>query len=150
MQRSSLGGSNSKVQRNGGSTVNLRGQKTSHIHQWRLRLNDPRWYKTRYLLKHEQQQPEIGYVPFKGEKGRGLMMPEINDYQLILIKEFKEVMRVAYSQVLYSIVESKLRLFLMTAYPDALEKRKKGIGGIYFLMSTSAYLKKPGRLNMNI
>jgi hypothetical protein len=88
-------------------------------------LNDPRWYKTRYLLKHEQQQPEIGYVPFKGEKGRGLMMPEINDYQLILIKEFKEVMRVAYSQVLYSIVESKLRLFLMTAYPDALEKRKK-------------------------
>lgn len=89
-------------------------------------------------------------MPFKGEKGRGLMMPEINDYQLILIKEFREVMRVAYSQVLYSIVESKLRLFLMTAYPDALEKRKKRIGGIYSPMSTSAYLKKPGRLNMNI
>ena len=52
-------------------------------------------------------------------------MPNVNDYRLILVKEFDEVMLVAYSQVLYSIIESKFRLFLMTVYPDALVKRKQ-------------------------
>lgn len=85
----------------------------------------PHWYNNIYITKEKQPHPEIGYVPFKGEKGRGLVIPEINDYRLILIKEFKDVMRVAYSQVLYSIMESKFRLFLMTGYPDALENRKK-------------------------
>ena len=51
-------------------------------------------------------------------------MPETNDYRSILVKEFKDVIRFAYSQILHSIVESKFRLFLMTAYPGALEKRK--------------------------
>jgi hypothetical protein len=88
-------------------------------------LNDPHWYKTRYLLKREQQQPEVGYVPFKGERGRGLVMPEFHDYHSILIREFDQVTLVAYSQVLFSIMESKFRPFLKTAYPDALKSRKK-------------------------
>jgi len=86
---------------------------------------NPHWYNKIYLSKYRQRQPEIGYVPFQGIKGRGLLMPEINDYRLILINEFEDVMRVAYSQVLYSIMESKFRLFLMKAYPDALKKRGK-------------------------
>jgi hypothetical protein len=88
-------------------------------------LDDPDWYKTIYLSKYKQQQPEIGYVPFKGIKGRGLVVPEIDHYRLMMINEFDQVMLVAYSQVLYSIMESKFRPFLMTAYPDALKRRKK-------------------------
>jgi hypothetical protein len=88
-------------------------------------LDDPDWYKPIYLSEYKQQQPEIGYVPFKEIKGRGLVMPEIDDYRLVMINEFDHVMLVAYSQVLYSIMESKFRPFLMTAYPDALERRKK-------------------------
>jgi hypothetical protein len=85
---------------------------------------NPHWYNNIYLSKYEQQPPEIGYLPFQGIKGSGLLMPEINDYRVILINEFDDVLRVAYSQVLYSIMESKFRLFLMRAYPDALEKRR--------------------------
>jgi hypothetical protein len=84
---------------------------------------DPRWYDTIYISRYEQQHPEIGYIPI--EEGHGLLMPETNDYhRSILVKEFKDVIRFAYSQVLYSIMESKFRLFLMTAYPGALGKRK--------------------------
>jgi hypothetical protein len=88
-------------------------------------LNDPHWFKTVYLSKHKQQHPEIGYVPLEGMDGRGLIMPGVNEYHLLMIKEFDQVTLVAYSQVLFSIMESKFRPFLKTAYPDALKSRKK-------------------------
>jgi hypothetical protein len=65
-------------------------------------LDDPKWYKNIYLSKHKQQPPEI----------RQVTIPI--DPHKVLIKEFNEVMIVAYSQVLYSIMETKFRLFLMT------------------------------------
>ena len=60
-------------------------------------------------------------MPFEGIKGCGLMMPEINDYRLMMIKEFDQVMLVAYSQVLFSIMESKFRLFLLALDQHALD-----------------------------
>jgi hypothetical protein len=60
-------------------------------------------------------------VPFQGIKGRGLLMPGVNDYHLMMIDEFNYVMLVAYSQVLYSIMESKFRLFLLALDQHALD-----------------------------
>jgi hypothetical protein len=77
-------------------------------------LDDPHWYNDIYLSKYGQQRPEIGQILF------GI----INDHKW-LVRQFNEVMPLAYSQVLYSIVESKFRLFLMTVYPDALKNKKK-------------------------
>jgi hypothetical protein len=47
-------------------------------------------------------------------------MPGMNDYRLLLVNEFDQVMLVAYSQVLYSIMESKFRLYQLTINPNAL------------------------------
>jgi hypothetical protein len=84
-------------------------------------LDKQHWYDTIYLSQYRQQQPEIGYVPFQGIKGRGLLMPGVNDYHLMMIDEFNYVMLVAYSQVLYSIMESKFRLFLLALDQHALD-----------------------------
>ena len=94
---------------------------------------NPHWYNKIYLSKYRQQQPEIGYVPLEGIKGRGLLMPEINDYRLNLINEFEDVLRVAYSQVLYSIMESKFRLFLLALDQHALDNTDK-FSSVYHLL----------------
>jgi hypothetical protein len=88
-------------------------------------LDKQHWYDTIYLSQYRQQQPEIGYVPFQGIKGRGLLMPGVNDYHLMMIDEFNYVMLVAYSQVLYSIMESKFRLFLLALDQHALDKEDR-------------------------
>ena len=49
-------------------------------------------------------------------------MPGVNDYRSLMIDEFNHVMLVAYSQVLYSIMESKFRLFLLALDQHALDK----------------------------
>jgi hypothetical protein len=77
-------------------------------------LDDPHWYNDIYLSKFGQQRPEIGQIVF------GI----VNDHK-VLVDESNQVMIVAYSQVLFSIIESKFRLFLTTVYPNALKKRRK-------------------------
>ncbi len=85
-------------------------------------LDKQHWYDTIYLSKYRQQPPEIGNVPLQGIKGRGLVMPGVNDYHFMMIDQFNSVMLVAYSQVLYFIMESKFRLFLLALDQHALDK----------------------------
>ena len=88
-------------------------------------LDKQHWYETIYLSKYRQQPLEIGYVPSQGIKGRGLVMPGVNEYHLMMINEFNHVMLMAYSQVLYFIMESKFRLFLLALDQHALDNNDK-------------------------
>ena len=72
-------------------------------------LDDPIWYRNIYLSDYKQQPPEIRQVKFPINRHR------------VLIKEFHEVMILSYSQVLYSIIESKFRLFLKNIDPSSEE-----------------------------
>jgi hypothetical protein len=60
-------------------------------------------------------------------------MPGVNDYHLMMIDEFNHLMLVAYSQVLYSIMESKFRLFLLALDERALDKTDM-FSYVYYLL----------------
>lgn len=90
-----------------------------------------RWFKIYLIFKNEYlEKPDWYNDIYISENGYGQQRPEIlqemlmtiNDHRM-LIRANNEVMILAYSQVLHSIVESKFRRFLMKAYPDALKNR---------------------------
>jgi hypothetical protein len=83
-------------------------------------LDDRQWCIDTYLSKYKQEWPVTG----------GKIMQIINDHN-VLTKEFNEIMLVAYSQILFSIVESKFRLFQLAIDPNALTNRSDKFTNVY-------------------
>jgi hypothetical protein len=91
------------------------------------------WYVETYLSKYKQQWPVTG----------GKASQIINDHR-VLTKEFNEVMLMGYTQILFSIVESKFRLFLMTIDPNALKGKKDSFSNVYeALLGPTSKINKP-------
>jgi hypothetical protein len=62
----------------------------------------------------------------------------------VLTKEFNDVMLMCYTQILFSIVESKFRLFLMTIDPNALKGKKDSFSNVYkALLGPTSKINKP-------
>jgi hypothetical protein len=79
------------------------------------------WYEKTYLLKYKQQWPA-------GVAGKTLQT--IEDHN-VLTRDFNEVMLVSYTQILFSVVESKFRLFQMTLDSNALKGKSDAFYHVY-------------------
>jgi len=74
-------------------------------------LSDRDWYVNTYLQKWQQHWPVVG--------GKyGLI---VNDHE-ILNKDFDQVMLTGYIQLLYSIIESRFRIFTRAIQPQAFNE----------------------------
>lgn len=80
-------------------------------------LDDRQWYIDVYLKKYRQQWPISG----------GKIGTIINDHN-VLTNDFNMVMLIGYTQILYSILESKFRLYLTAIDPNAQQ------GGKFFIV----------------
>jgi hypothetical protein len=83
-------------------------------------LDQRDWYIETYLSKYEQQWPVAS----------GRIGQRINDHN-VLTNDFNLVMLIGYIQILFSIVESKFRLFQMTLDPNALKGKRDVFYHVY-------------------
>lgn len=88
-------------------------------------LDHQEWYIETYLSKYKQQWPITA----------GKVSQIVNDHR-VLTKEFNEVMLMGYPQILFSIVESKFRLFQMTIDPNALKGKSHEFYHVYTWLLT--------------
>lgn len=83
-------------------------------------LDDRQWYIDIYLSKYEQRWPVAG-----GRSGQ-----IINDHN-VLTNDYFMVMLIGYIQILFSILDSKFRCFLLNLDPNALSGKRDSFYDVY-------------------
>jgi hypothetical protein len=83
-------------------------------------LDEQQWYIDVYLSKYKQQWPVAG-----GRRGQ-----IINDHN-VLTNDYFMVMLIGYIQILFSILDSKFRCFLMNLDPNALSRKRDSFYEVY-------------------
>ncbi|HEU4445450.1 MAG TPA: hypothetical protein VFR94_12330 [Nitrososphaeraceae archaeon] len=83
-------------------------------------LDDRQWYIDICLSKYQQRWPVSG-----GRSGQ-----VVNDHN-VLTNNYFMVMLIGYTQILFSILDSKFRCFLMNLDPNALSWKRDSFYDVY-------------------